>query len=112
MRIADGDDTPSEFDHTHFGAARQGKRITRTFELFNRGSEELSCSPQTVIITGPHADDFHVVHAPRKRIAPHGYARFAIELQPRANGTRVAEITVHAGDASVRFAIAGTAAAK
>ena len=112
VRIADGDDTPGQFDHTHFGAANSGEPITRTFELFNRGPEELSCLPQTVTVSGTHADDFRVVRAPRKRIAPRGYARFAIEFQPRAGGTRIAEITVRAGDASVRFAIAGTAAAR
>ena len=98
------------FDHTHFGTANQGERIMRTFELFNRGSEELSCSPQTVTISGTHAADFRVAHGPRERIASYGYARFAIEFQPRDSGTRIAEITVRAGDTSIRFAIAGIAA--
>ena len=105
MRVSD--DPPSMFDHTHFGTASQGERITRTFELFNRDSEELSCSPQTVTITGAHADDFRVTRAPRKSITSDGYARFAIEFQPHAKGTRNAEISVRANGTDVQFAVAG-----
>ena len=110
VRIRDGDDAPSAFDHTRFGVAGEGERIARTFLLFNRGVEELTCSPRTVSIAGAQAGDFRIVRAPRRVVSPYGYARFEVEFRPRGGGVRTAEVTVRAGGDTVRFAIAGEGA--
>ncbi len=110
VRIQDGDDTPSAFDHTHFGTAGEGERNARTFLLFNRGDADLSCSGKAVTLKGAHAGDFHVVRGPRKSISPLGSASFVLEFRPRGGGTRTAEVTVRAGSETIRFTVAGTAA--
>jgi len=109
VRIRNGDDVASAFDHTHFGTARDDQSLSRTFELFNQGDSEMICSEKTISITGMHAEDFRVTLAPRQRIEPGGYSRFVIQFRPRATGTRTADVTVSANDTSIRFAIAGTA---
>ncbi len=109
VRVADGDEEPSTFDGTLFGKAGESGTLTRVFELFNRGAEDLSCNARTVTVSGANAAEFRVVAAPRKTIEAGGYGTFAIEFRPRGGGTRRAEIIVRAGVQSVRFAVAGEA---
>jgi len=109
VRIADGDRSPSAFDHTWFGKAGERERITRTFLLVNRGAEELPCSARAVTVTGNAAADFRVVQHPRKSISPYGCATFDLEFRPRGGGTRTAEVSVRAGKETITFAIAGAA---
>ena len=112
VRIRNGDDDSSTFDHTHFGTVPDGQPIERTFELFNRGDSDLICSDDTVSINGKHAADFRVVHAPRQLIESDGYGRFVIQFRPRAtgaqaSGTRAAEVAICVADTSIRFAVTG-----
>jgi hypothetical protein len=110
VRIRDGDDTPSAFDHTHFGEAPDGGRIVRTFDLFNRGGKELVTTSRSIVLGGPHGKDFRVVRSPRKNIVPGGQATFEIAFKSRGSGRRTAEVTLRGTGATVRFAIAGGSA--
>ncbi|MHC4452869.1 MAG: PKD domain-containing protein, partial [Planctomycetota bacterium] len=112
VRIGDGDDSPCAFDDTHFGAARQGKRVKRRFMIFNRSANGFSCSSKTVTIGGAHAKEFRVVQAPAKRVSGYGSTPFDIEFRPKGGGLRTATVTVHAGKQTIRFAIAGSAKAE
>jgi hypothetical protein len=107
VRIADGDDAPCAFDHTHFGSVREGKRARRRFVLFNRGAGELSSSRKAVTIEGQHAREFRVVRAPARRISRHGSTPFDIEFRPKGGGPKTARVSVLAGQDTIRFAIAG-----
>jgi len=111
VRIANGDDAPCAFDHTHFGAARKGPRLARRFVLFNRGAAEIRCGPGAVTLSGPHAKEFRIVRAPAKRISQRGSTSFRIEFRPNGAGAKTAEVTVRAGKQTTRFAITGIGAA-
>jgi len=107
VRIADGDDAPCAFDHTHFGAVKAGESVTHRFMLFNRGDEAVSRSSRAVTLAGPDAGEFRLVKAPVGRISPHGSMPFELQFRPKGAGARTAEVTLRAGTDTVRFTVAG-----
>jgi hypothetical protein len=110
VRIADGDDAPCAFDHTHFGSVREGERVRHRFVIFNRGDTELTRAGRGVAIAGPHAKEFRLVQAPAKRIQRLGSTPLEIEFRPKGAGPRNAEIAVQVGETTIRFQVAGNGA--
>ncbi len=109
VRIPDKSDSPSRFNHTDFGRVTVGEQRERTFELFHRGENNLITSESTIAITGPHANEFHLLRTLGTEITPGGYSPFVIQFRPQEKGTRTAHVTVRTGEQSIRFAIMGQA---
>ncbi|MHC4952400.1 MAG: choice-of-anchor D domain-containing protein [Planctomycetota bacterium] len=112
VRIAGGDDSPCAFDHTQFGAVRQGARKRQQFMIFNRGKTKLTIPSKALTLEGPHAKEFRVAKRPATRIAPLGSTLFEIEFRPKGAGPRTAQVALRLGGKTIRFAVSGTGAAK
>ncbi len=96
--IADGDDTPSSTDHTDFGLQNVSSgSISRTFIIENTGSQILNLinSPNKVIVSGIHSEDFTVSVQPTSPIdASTGSTTFELTFNPSAAEKRKASISI------------------
>jgi murein DD-endopeptidase MepM/ murein hydrolase activator NlpD len=98
--ISDGDTTPSEQDHTSFGAAQTtDESIVRTFYIRNSGDQPLQLTGNPVVsISGAHADDFSVTLQPEILLAPSGVTAFQVTFDPSAVGVRIAGLNIVSND--------------
>ncbi|MBN2415136.1 choice-of-anchor D domain-containing protein [bacterium] len=115
VSIADGDNLPSETDHTAFGEADVASgSVVRTFVIDNTGNSDLSLtgSPM-VVISGTHAGDFQVTQQPdtSKLAYDGGTLTFQVTFTPSATGVRSAAISIANDDSDenpYNFSIQGT----
>jgi len=113
VSIADGDNTPSAADHTHFGDANiAGGSVVRTFTIRNTGSADLTLtgSPK-VVLGGTNAADFTVIAQPASPVAAGGNTTFQVTFKPADAGFRSATLSIANNDADenpYNFSISGT----
>ncbi|KAF0240859.1 MAG: laminin G sub domain [Planctomycetota bacterium] len=105
VAIADGDTTPSTFDHTDFGAVKLKTSIEREFLVLNEGDAKLTLGKGAVTVSGPDAADFTIVAQPRDSLDGTASSRFAIKFAPKTAGERQATVEVKAGLKLVKFAV-------
>jgi hypothetical protein len=121
VSIANDDTTPSQTDHTDFGAVPAGGTITRQFVIKNRGGSFLDIlNAGAPMVSGPNALDFILLNRPSDLVGPilgsGELVGFQVQFrpQPGASGLRVATVSIPTNDADepvYRFAISGTASA-
>jgi len=102
VEIAGGDETPSTFDGTDFGSAKQKSTVEREFLVRNLGDAAMKGVKATVA-----GEDFTLV-GPRESIDGLGSARLVLKFAPKGTGARKATIEVRAGEQVVKFAVRGT----
>jgi hypothetical protein len=112
ISIADGDNTPSAADYTHFGDANiAGGSVVRTFTIRNVGNADLTLtgSPKAVI-GGTNAADFTVTSQPASPVAAGGNTTFQVTFKPADAGFRTATLSIANNDADedpYNFSISG-----
>jgi hypothetical protein len=96
--IADGDNTPSTTDNTHFGNVYTGANTTKAFVINNTGAGALTVN--TLAITGTNSADFALVGAPTTpfTVAAGGTQTINIRFTPSAAGTRAASLDIANSD--------------
>ncbi|QDU31771.1 RTX-I toxin determinant A from serotypes 1/9 [Anatilimnocola aggregata] len=120
VTIPNGDTSPGTGDGTDFGgAAITGGTVVSTFTILNDGGDVLSLtgSPNRVIITGDHPDDFIVTVQPIATVPIFNIldpfntsATFEITFDPSASGVRNASVSIASDDPNespYTFAITG-----
>jgi hypothetical protein len=112
--ISDGDTTPSALDGTQFGGVDvlSGTR-EQTFSIHNPGGADLNLTgTPAVVVTGPQADDFHVITQPAGLVPKGGGSNaFVIRFDPSAAGPRFATVVITNSASPTtpfEFAIGGT----
>lgn len=106
--IADGDASPSTYDHTDFGTAKLKGAAERTFVLANAGDAKLTLVRGAATITGPDAADFSIVAHPRELIEGTASTRVTVKFAPKAAGEKRATVEVKVGAKTMTFAVRGT----
>ena len=94
-RIADGDTTPGNADHTDFGIVDvAGVSVTRTFTVQNTGTEPLNLTgAPKVTLTG--SGDFTVMLQPGSPVAPGGgTTTFQVKFDPSGLGLKMATVSI------------------
>ena len=116
VEIADGDNSPSATDSTHFGNVNVGAFNSRTFRIRNTGTAPLNLiGNPPVVIGGAHASDFVVSaeNQPGTSLPPNAVTTFTVRFTPSAVGTRMATINIQNNDGDenpYNFAVSGTGA--
>ncbi len=98
--IVAGDASPSLLDGTDFGNVAVGSgNLTHTFTIQNTGSAPLLLTgTPPVAVTGPQANDFHVMSAPASSVAPGGSTTFTVRFAPGSRGLRAATLSITNND--------------
>jgi len=94
--IADGDNSPSTFDHTDFGSIdSQIDSVIHTFKIFNGNGATLTLNgTPRVSISGTHADDFYVKVQPSETVVSNDSTSFDLRFIPASEGLRSATIII------------------
>jgi hypothetical protein len=108
--IADGDNTPSSTDNTHFGNVYTGANTTKSFVINNTGAGALTVN--SLAITGANSADFAIISAPATpfTVTAGGTQTINVRFTPSAAGSRVASLEIGNSDiteAMYNVAIAG-----
>lgn len=87
ITIPNGDPTPAASDFSDFGTIAWNSNRSRTFAIFNLGTQNLilDASPR-VIISGPHAQYFSLITAPPGVITPGQNRQFTIRFNATEPG--------------------------
>lgn len=102
IEIENGDVTPQSSDGTDFGGGLIGSEtVTRTFVIENSGNLDLNLTgtPDSITLSGTHADDFAVVEHPNAVIAGGGSSTVTIAFSPTGVGVREATVLIPNDDA-------------
>jgi len=102
LNIANGDNTPSEYDYTDFGWVASGS-VTKIFTIQNLGTETLTLTGTSPYITigGTNSANFSIVSAPATSIAAGGSTTFQVTCTPSASlGIYIATISIANNDAN------------
>lgn len=92
VEIVNGDGTPSESDHTHFGSVSVANgSVNRVFTISNNGNADLNV--EAVNVNGLHQSDFNVTIQPAVNLTPGASTTFTIQFDPTADGLRTAQIS-------------------
>jgi uncharacterized delta-60 repeat protein len=110
--ISDGDTSPINTDHTHFGTTGvSGGLVVRTYTIENPGplTLNLTGNPRVAIVGG----DFTVTQQPAASVAPGASTTFAVTFNPSAPDARNATVSIANNDTApgknpYTFAIRGT----
>lgn len=109
VAITDADTTPNQYDGTEFGGVTLATPISRTYTIYNSGSNTLYIG--SISFSGAHASDYSVSVAPPASIAVGANATFEVTFTPGAAGLRTATLTLVNSDSNENpydFAIQGT----
>ncbi|MGC6430310.1 MAG: LamG-like jellyroll fold domain-containing protein [Jejuia sp.] len=96
ITIADGDATPNNSDHTHFGTANFGTQISRTYIINNYGGADLNIT--SIVLS--NTTDFSII-APfysSPVVATSGSTTFTIQFNSASLGTKTSTVTVSNDD--------------
>ncbi|NUN49441.1 MAG: choice-of-anchor D domain-containing protein [Candidatus Brocadiae bacterium] len=107
VEIADGDTTPSTWDHTDFGSVKLKSGVEREFLLVNTGDLKLTLMRGAVSLSGPDAAEFSVVDHPREILEGTASSRVTVRFAPKTAGARQAVVEVKVGAKVLTFAIRG-----
>ncbi|MBL7690231.1 MAG: choice-of-anchor D domain-containing protein [Flavipsychrobacter sp.] len=110
VAIADGDNSPSAADNTHFGNVYTGANTVKSFVINNTGAGALTVN--SLAITGANSADFAFISAPATpfTLAAGGTQTINVRFTPSAAGSRVASLEIGNNDiteAMYNVAIAG-----
>lgn len=114
VSIADGDSTPSLFDHTEYGSVGvSGGTQQRFYYVSNAsgaGTLNLTGTPR-VVVGGANAADFTVTTQPPASVAMGASIPFYVLFNPSAPGLRTATLSIDNNDSNenpYNFSIQGT----
>ncbi|MES2574032.1 MAG: glucose/sorbosone family PQQ-dependent dehydrogenase [Bacteroidota bacterium] len=109
VTIVDGDSTPSTADWTDFGSSDVGVGITKTFTIYNTGTQTLNIG--TISFSGTNASDFSITTAPTATVAAAGNTTFVVTFTPSGYTVESAAISIATNDSDenpYNFSIQGT----
>ncbi len=114
--IVAGDNTPSDGDHTDFGAvATASGNVSRVFTIENTGEAALQLTDSDgqgfVKLSGPQVGDFSISVQPSGTIAAGRYTSFTVVFDPSGLGDRSAVVSIGSNDPNAEnytFAIKGS----
>lgn len=107
VSIVDGDSTPSLTDNTDFGPAITGTPVTKTFTIYNTGTDNLTVGAITI----PDATNFSYTNPLSTTIASGGNTTFTITFTPASTGTKNTTFSIVTNDSDenpYNFSITGT----
>ncbi len=109
INIPDESSTTSLANFTDLGGVNLGGTITQTFQIRNRGLQNLTLGAFT--FSGVNASEFTLITAPAASVIPNGTTTFTLQFAPTALGTRNAIVSFQNNDSNenpFNFAISGT----
>ena len=96
--IANGDDTPSTADDTHFGTSQLDTPVERTFEISNQADVDLELTGISAIVL-QGSGDFAVSDQPsRTTLGPGESVDFTVRCTPSGTGGRQAVVSIRSDD--------------
>ena len=96
--IANGDDTPSAADDTHFGTSQLDTPVERTFEISNQADVDLELTGISAIAL-QGSGDFAVSDQPsRTTLGPGESVDFTVRCTPSGTGDRQAVVSIRSDD--------------
>ena len=100
LSIADGDDSPSTMDYTHFGSCDVNSgSINRQFTIINTGTSDLNLTGISPYISiSGDTSDFKITNLPLPAITAQSLTTFGISFDPFTTGTRSATISIANND--------------
>ncbi|MCK5148897.1 choice-of-anchor D domain-containing protein [bacterium] len=101
--ISNGDTTPTESDHTHFGSVQEAGSTTKTYtytiDNSSTGGIDLVLNGSPLVeLSGDNAADFEVTTLPDETVEANRATTFRITFNPSDFGTRSATVSIPSND--------------